>query len=415
MSGTAAGAEFASFDAFVEAFDGRRQVVQRARSGNGENVLVASIRNVLPESRQLTDDPARNRQLIRAATDRNDAALVAAGGLCAPIENLYDVDVLGSTARPVRDQALTTFGAPRGGINYRKAPVFQQSDAAVSTWTLAQDASVGDGNGTDPTKPCLEVWCSPTEQAYIDAIPLCMTFHNVTSRTDPEMTAANVQAGMIAHARYAENRLLTKIADLAKTLTAGKVLGATRDLLVMVDKTIAYYRNRHRLADAVSLRAILPRWVRDLIRADLTRALHTSSLDALAVADAQIDAWFARRNVSITWHLDGRPATSASAGVEVAMASQAYADAADLSVLPGFPDQVEMMLYADGDLLFLDGGSLDLGLVRDSTLNSTNTYKTFVETFEGVAFRGTEALRVVATVQPTGQSAGTADTGALAD
>lgn len=33
-------------------------------------------------------------------------------------------------------------------------------------------------------------------------------------------------------------------------------------------------------------------------------------------------------------------------------------------------------------MVYIDGGVLDLGIVRDSTLNSTNDYHVFGETFE---------------------------------
>lgn len=412
------GEVFTTRDQLVTAFDMRRTAASPRRgaaAAQDENVLVASIRTTVPEDRVLGDDPRVNSRRIVAATDRTNDALVAAGGLCAPIENLYDVDILGSVARPVRD-ALVGFQADRGGISYRVPPTFQQAAGAVSQWTLEDDAAVGDPDtpdGETPSKPCIEVFCTPTQQAFLYAVPLCMTFHNITARTDPEMTAANVQAGMIAHARFAENLLLAGIANASKTLTSGTLLGATRDLLVAFDHVIAYYRNRHRLEDAVTLRNILPRWVRDLIRADLTRGM-AGDLDALAVADAQIDSWFARRGVNVTWHLDGRAATVAGAG-EVAMAQQFYSDAADLSAVPGFPDQVENLLFPDGDMLFLDGGQMDLGVVRSADLVSTNSYRQFVETFEGLAPRGLEPLRVVSTVQPRGAVAGTVDTAAIND
>jgi hypothetical protein len=38
-----------------------------------------------------------------------------------------------------------------------------------------------------------------------------------------------------------------------------------------------------------------------------------------------------------------------------------------------------------------------------------------METFEGAAFRGIESLRMVMTVQPTGQTSGTKDLDAIAD
>jgi hypothetical protein len=65
------------------------------------------------------------------------------------------------------------------------------------------------------------------------------------------------------------------------------------------------------------------------------------------------------------------------------------------------------LLYPEGTFQFLDGGRLDLGVVRDNTLDATNDYVTFVETFESVAMRGLECYQVQSTVLPNGGSAGT--------
>jgi hypothetical protein len=99
----------------------------------------------------------------------------------------------------------------------------------------------------------------------------------------------------------------------------------------------------------------------------------------------------------------------------ITVPSQVYANAAAGAAVPGFPDAIDCLLFASGTKLFLDGGSLDLGLVRDSTLNARNRYRQFSETFEGVADRGIENLRLVMSVQPTGQTGGTKDLDAISD
>jgi hypothetical protein len=75
-----------------------------------------------------------------------------------------------------------------------------------------------------------------------------------------------------------------------------------------------------------------------------------------------------------------------------------------------FPDTVTWYLFAEGTFLFLDGGTLDLGIIRDSTLVGTNDYKMFVETFEGVAKVGVESLKVVSTIAINGAAAALRDT-----
>jgi hypothetical protein len=60
--------------------------------------------------------------------------------------------------------------------------------------------------------------------------------------------------------------------------------------------------------------------------------------------------------------------------------------------------------------LFLDGGTLDLGIIRDSTLVGTNDYKMFIETFENVAKVGIESLAVTSTININGAAAALRDT-----
>jgi hypothetical protein len=42
--------------------------------------------------------------------------------------------------------------------------------------------------------------------------------------------------------------------------------------------------------------------------------------------------------------------------------------------------------FPEGTFLYIDGGTLDLGLVRDSTLNSTNDFQVFGEIFNNTVF-----------------------------
>lgn len=44
--------------------------------------------------------------------------------------------------------------------------------------------------------------------------------------------------------------------------------------------------------------------------------------------------------------------------------------------------------------LFLDGGELDFGIVRDSTLNARNDFRLMVETFEALGYVGGESLEL---------------------
>lgn len=504
----AAGSPIATTFDLAKTLHDKFRTVYQDSSFSGR-IPIAHVGYEYPETRRLGQDLGTNFNKIEAATTQT--SLVAAGGLCAPLETLYDVEVIGSAARPVRD-ALTRFQVERGGITYRPNSSAAAAVNGAGQWTMDDDEAE-DGR----EKSCYVVDCPGLESEFIWAAYLCLEFSNITTRFDPETTAQNVTQGSIAHARLAENLLLSKMAADSKLLTGARVIGAVRDLLVNVDKAQSYLRNRHRVDTAMPLTWMAPAWVRHLMRADLARQMAAGDWkDALGASDALIAAWFSARDVTPVWHLDGFAGTdevqtvtitgaptggsftltydgqttapiaynataaqvrSALAALDtldanditvtgsgpyvvtfggsdlagtnvaqmtstgsftggttpgvtvatttggdgavtvngVAIPSQTYDNAAPGGAIPGFPDKIDSLLYAPGSFLFLDGGSLDLGLVRDSGLNARNRYRQFMETFEGVAHRGVESLRLVMEVQPTGQTAGTKDLDAIVD
>jgi hypothetical protein len=142
------------------------------------------------------------------------------------------------------------------------------------------------------------------------------------------------------------------------------------------------------MSDNLRLRAIFPAWVKPLMRADLAR--EQPGDDRLAVSDQQLAAWFAARGINTSFHLDG----------------DGFGAQGDGPLL-NFPDDVIWYLFAEGSWLFLDGGELDLGLVRDSTLNARNDAQVFAETFEAAAFIGDAgSFEVTSTVCATGETSG---------
>jgi hypothetical protein len=374
-----------------------------ARSTVSGKQYVARFSYEYPPERVLRHDVGAGVNTARIEAVTGPESLVAAGGLCAPLETLYDINVVGVTQRPIRD-ALARFAVDRGGIQYR-----MPMDALVMTdglgiWTVTEDEAADDTEDPDfAEKTCAIIDCPDVVTAVVYSTYLCLQYPNFSARFDREWVDATTRAAMIAWARFAENQLLARILSGSKLIWQGTVVSATRDVLVAVDKTVAYYRNRHRLDSMVPLRMIMPRWVLDLFRADLTRGF-SGDLDALAVADSTIMGWFRARGVNITFHLDGLAGATVNSQ---AIPNQFYANVAAGAEIPEFIDKIDAVLFAEGDWLFLDGGTLDLGLVRDSALNRINRYQQFVENFEGVAFNGIESLRMVLTVFPRGAVVGT--------
>lgn len=387
--------------AFVKAF------LARAKSQGGVGRLdVAHVDMEYPTDRVLGSDPAQNQARIAAATEPE--TITAAGGLCLPPEVRYDISVLGVTDRPVKG-ALNAFQTSRGIIQYRAPFDALTMGSGLGVWTQTDDQAIvipPASPDTNVYKSCYVVSCPGVLEASIYSTYMCLEFPNMTARFDGEWVSATTRAAQIAWARFAENQLLSRLFSASKLLKGiGPAVSAIADLLATYDRVIAYYRNRHRLNDTVSLRTIMPLWVVNLLRTDLARRMTMGTpADLFAIAQAQIEGWFSTRNVNVTWHLDGLAGSTVNS---VVIPNQFYADSVAGAAVPQYPTSVDALLYVEGDWLFLDGGTLDLGLVRDSELNKRNRYQTFVETFEGVAFTGKESLRLNLPLRPDGSAAGT--------
>jgi hypothetical protein len=379
IQGTSAGTPFKTVEDVGRAFVHRIRAVNRASGGDGEKHTVATITSSYPEDRILDGDFQKNGKKIQAVLDQ---AVVASGGFCAPLPVRYDIFGLGVTDRPVRD-ALMMFNANRGGVRFVTPPVLTDLADAVGIWTSTVDASPGTA-----VKNELKVTCAQEVDAEIDAVTLQLEFGNFMTRAYPELVNRNNELGLIQHARIAELELLTKMSALSTDVTSAVKLGVGRDFLNAIARGSSAYRSRHRMRRTTPLRVIAPEWVLDAMRTDFSQQVPGDN--AIAYADAQIQAFLTAQNVRVSWHLDGTFAAQNSS-----------------APLVEYPTTFDWHLFAEGSFLYLDGGTLDIGVVRDSTLVSTNDYKTFMETFEGVAMIGVESLVVTQASEIEGATVGT--------
>ena len=388
IPGYTAGSSISSMAEVAEAMAKRLHGLRRVNGGDGEQHIVASISTQFPEERTLNQDAQSNWDKVQAVV--GPEALVAAGGHQAPFEVKYDIFGLGSAVRPVRD-SLPRFQADRGGIRYITPPVLSSYAGAVGVWTAANDSAE---TPSPASKLSLTVAAAAETTVSTDAVTLQLQFGNLLSRAYPELIARHNELGLIQHAREAEGNLMAKIGAASTAVTSTSVIGMGRDFLVQLGRAAAAYRSRHRLDADAPLRAIIPAWVKDAMAADLTIAMPG---DSTLNAYAEIDAYIASRGIIATYALDSSSGAS-------------YFAAQSSGAMNEFPDTFIWYLFSEGSFLFLDGGTLDLGVIRDSTLVGTNDYKMFVETFENVALVGVESLQVTSTINVNGVAAALRDT-----
>jgi len=381
----------------AKAFTERLHTLRRANGGDGEQHTVASFQFPYAEERSLVAGAAEDNGKKIAAFAEEHAAIVASGGFGTPSPQRYDIFGFGTDARPVKD-SLPKFQADRGSISYIEPPQLADYADAVGVWTPDMDeAAAGNGgSGADVVKNLLVVTGAQTRYAEIDAITLQLQIGNLLSRAYPELVARHNELALIQHARLAEKTILAKISAGSTQVTAPAVLGVARDFLVTVRKAATQYRSRHRLPLETPLQSIIPNWLFEAIASDLT--LQMPGDDTLGVTTGEIRGYLSGSNVSFVASYDLNEFGVQGPGV----LNSWDPDGTGAVTFDWF-------LFSEGTWLFLDGGTLDIGIVRDSALVGTNDYRMFVETFEGVAKIGIESIKVTQTFRVTGAASALED------
>jgi hypothetical protein len=395
IPGYTAGTEIRDMYEVASAMEKRIHSLRRVNGGDGEQHIVASLTTQYPEERTLSTNPEENQAKINAVVGQE--ALVASGGHAAPFEVKYDIYGVGSTTvRPLRD-SLPKFQADRGGVRYVTPPSFADGSyaGAVDVWTSANDSAT---TPSPAAKSSLTVTAAAEQTAQTDAVTLQLQFGNLMTRAYPELIARHNELALVQHAREAEGYLVSKINAGSTAVTTTNLIGFGRDFLVQIRRAAVAYRSRHRIDPNTQLQAVIPIWVYDAMAADLTLSMPGDG--TIALSKSEIDGYLSHVNVSLTPVLDNTNSTSPSS----VFGSQSAA------ALLEFPDSFKWFLFAEGTFLFLDGGTLDLGIIRDSTLVGTNDYKMFIETFEGIAKVGIESLAITSTISINGVAAALRDT-----
>ncbi len=364
-------------------------LINKNRITYQQKVIVASATFDFPPERRLGKDGAENTAKLDALV--SGQALTASGGLCAPLTPIYTIPSVETADRPVRD-ALVGYRAERGGVIVPENPILTDYAGAVGVVTAAEDAE----GGTFALKTCMRIECPQFNSVEVDSIYRCIEVGNLTGKAYPELLTRVDTLVMAEHARRAEGVLLDAIktgsvavTDVNTTSTAGAVW----KLLGYLQATVEGMKSRNRMSSNAAIRGLFPEWLIGAIQADLGRAGFTRP-------DAESDAraLFAKCGVTASFYKDGP-----SDGTAQVFAAQTAGN-----LLP-FPTAVQYAIFPEGAWLHLDSGSLDLGIVRDSTLNSTNDYQVFAETWEQAALIGVDSQWHTATLSFNGTFSATKD------
>lgn len=314
---------------------------------------------------------------------------VAAAGWCAPSMTLYELCELETVDGILQ---LPEINVTRGGIFFTTGPDFATIFGGTGYWNYTEAQVIA-----NTTKPCMEIPCPPFTELRLNALGVCITGGLLQRRGYPELVARFIRGALVAHLHRVNAFVLAQMAA-GSTLVdfdpipAGSLVGdnTSSGLFAAAEMVGIDMRYRNRMACDAMLEVVLPCWAKAQIRADLSRR---TGVDLLSVSDADIDRYFADRNLNVRWVYDWQDAYS---GV-------ATGPGAALPGITTFPATVEFLIYPAGTWVKGVDSIVTLETVYDSTKLSTNQY-TALFTEEGVlvAKMCPDSRRVVYPLCPTG-------------
>lgn len=375
--------------ALSELGDLTQAIHRRAKTlGNPSGqVAVATLKREFDITLDRDASPEAIWDVVRRSADPEH--LVAAGGWCAPSSIIYDFFNIACDDGIID---LPTVGVTRGGIRFPVSPSIASvlNSQSVFLWTEANDVAATGTAG--PRKPCVRIPCPDFSEERLDCHGICITAGNLMDSAFPELTQNHIQLTMSAHRHVMNMRF---IADMVSLSTSVTVTGTDNPTVTGILNAVALqavdYRSKFRMCANDVLEVVLPIWALEEIRADVAKR---NGVDMLAVSDTEIMSWFDVRNVRVQFVSDWQLGTGDLPG--------------QTTPLTAWPNSVQFMIYAAGTFILGSGLDLDLGVVRDSTLNATNDFTaTWTEECHLIARIGHESRLVTVDVCPSGRTGAT--------
>ncbi len=325
-------------------------------------------------------------------------ALVASGGSCAPISPSYEFVECYSPQRPV-EAGLPVVGTPRGGLRFLQTVPLGADSAGAITIKDAAASAILPGAGGYAAKNCTRVTCPTETEVKVGSVSWCVTFDNLNFRVFPEQVRNMLNRVAIEYTKAKEIFYLDRLAGFAGAavdINAAQAnpMGAGRSLYRDLTTAAHNYRKRNNMNRDQILDVWLPDVVEELLCVDMVSDPDLSAIGSIVGGPmgnlTQVLAQKARLNVMFYYY------DASVAG----WANSAHDGAA--GTWNQLPSTFESIMYAPGAVVRLDGGSLDLGIVRDSSLNGDNDLQMFAEQWIEVAHPGCEVNRFLHTACPSG-------------
>lgn len=339
---------------------------------NAERYSVAKLQKAdtvfTIEEKMSADDQFALIQKVAQESRLPGGSLVAAGGWCAPSEQLWSFCELETMDGLL---SIPEMVARRGGVTWTPGPQLSELLEAADFGFIQTETEAEAGT----QKPCFNITCPEWDEVRLDAIGFCIRAGILTNSAYPELVKRFLQLAVIAHARRVNATTIARISAAIGAATVFAPVGganasATADVLAAAELNAIRIRETHAMAENASVEAIFPIWALAPLRAELSRR---TGVDMINVTNAMLISWFRERLVNPQFVRDYQAINSGA--TNTAGGTNGWTD---------YPDNLEFMMYPAGAFVRLGTDVIDLDAMYDSTLLGQNTYTAaFLE--EGIA------------------------------
>lgn len=349
-----AGSELAGMEDLVKAFMARsRMFVGRKDKASMERYGVATLQR--PESDLTVNgnmSVSEQLEIIQSASRDSrlpGGSLLASGGWCAPSETLYTFCE--------NETAEGLFGLPEvtithGGLNFTKGPQLADLLADPNFGFVQTEAQAEAGT----PKVCFEFECPDFEDHRLDAFGYCFKAPILTASPAgwPELIRRFLNLSTIGWQYKMSSVQLSRVSTAIGAATNFVELGsASADILDAISLQAAVIRQQQFLSPTATMEVVLPMWVQEIFRADMSRR---SGQALLAFTDANIQAGFAARHLAPQW-INAYQPLATGAGIGTA-----------------WPTTFEALVYPAGTFVWGNNSVINLDTVYDSAGLEINMY-----------------------------------------
>ena len=326
---------------------------------------------------------------IQSATDERlltGGSLTAAGGWCAPSEQLYDFCEVPQATDLL---SLPEIAIRHGGVRWPVEPDLSEIFNSFQFFFTEPQLEAVDAEG-NPTaiKECVEIPCPDEfEELRLNAVGYCVNAGILQAQGWPELIEWFMRSLTQEHFRALSRRTVTDMVagSTAVTIPVDAQIAAGSSVLNSLALMATNLRLNRGLGRTATIEGVAPSWLHEVIRADLA---NQQGIDTKAVTDTQIDSWLAARNIALQFVGDWQ---TRGAGLPGNLTTVVY------------PGTVNVLLYPAGTWFRSLSNVIELGVMYPKEQLQVNRYtQFFTEDAIAVGKRCNQSLNVTVPICPSG-------------